>query len=239
MPKSGRADGLGTPKLSGLKKVGHPPIVIGDRMGPRVRPRSLWRSAPTSDIIKCGLDFKAYCAYDVVAMKSILLAVVLLAVSVHSLEGQSRRTTLDLGTVTVWIGIPKQEVLSKFAIAGYKLLSTSAEDTADGKLILVNAGDTIYDVAFTAGRLTFAERGWYTKNVSVEDAVIDSLTAVAGTSGTLCKVTPDTLSSPGSSSKRVFVSCGSRTILIMKTKLDKSEYVSVSERIGEYYSQKE
>jgi hypothetical protein len=186
--------------------------------------------------LKRYIDFGAALSYDAAAMKRTLILVALITLFSPLMQGQSKRVTLDLGTVTVWIGMPKQEAFSKLATAGYKLMTTSDEDTADGKIIAVLSGDELYSIAFTAGRLSFADRDWYNKNTSVADAVIDSLRTVAGPSGATCKVIPDTLSNPESSLKRVFVQCGTRTILIMKGKIGKAEnLVTVSERIGDYY----
>jgi hypothetical protein len=168
--------------------------------------------------LKRYIDFGAALSYDAAAMKRTLILVALITLFSPLMQGQSKRVTLDLGTVTVWIGMPKQEAFSKLATAGYKLMTTSDEDTADGKIIAVLSGDELY------------------KNTSVADAVIDSLRTVAGPSGATCKVIPDTLSNPESSLKRVFVQCGTRTILIMKGKIGKAEnLVTVSERIGDYY----
>ena len=62
------------------------------------------------------------------------------------------RVSLEVGRVTVWLGVPKQEVLKDLASAGYKKIRAGAN------LAMFKFGSEIYSVGFKAERLTYPER---------------------------------------------------------------------------------
>lgn len=164
-------------------------------------------------------------------MKSIIVLVAFCLSSFSQEQAQStgEKVELDLGAVTVWLGMPQQEAFSKFATAGYKVQAASSSD--DPTWVL--NGDHAYEVRFSSGRLSFADRSWAGKNVDSIEAVIGALGTLAQHSGSPCDVSHDPIVQPGNSSDRVFVSCGKRSVLIMKGKFNGHEIVDVYERIGE------
>lgn len=152
-------------------------------------------------------------------------------------QSAAEKITLELGSVTVWLGMPQQEALAKFATAGYKVQSAPS---ADDPTWVLN-GDTVYDVRFTAGRLSFADRSWAGKNIDSIEAVIGALTTLAQYGGTPCDVTHDRSVQPSASFDRIFIRCGKRSVLIMKggfkgaitQKYDAANLADVYERIGD------
>ncbi len=136
-----------------------------------------------------------------------------------------KQVSLDLGSITVWLGMPKEVARKKIADAHYKI---SYEDAYS---MIIGSGD--YQVGFKAGRLCFASRSWL--RMDKIDAVIGALGAAAGDGeGSTCIVSHQPTSDPMHSTNRIFVQCGKRSVLIMKVKFNgNDETDEVSERIGE------
>ena len=157
---------------------------------------------------------------------TILVAVLSLSLTPYGLaQSSGDRVALDLGSVTVWLGMPQQEVLSKFEAAGYRVQPVN-------ETTMVLNGERVYDVKFTAGRLSYADRDWIGRDVKAFDAVIGALGALAQYGGSPCRVSHDPIAEPGHSADRIFISCGKRSVLIIKGKLEGNDTVDVYERIG-------
>lgn len=164
----------------------------------------------------------------------IVVAVVCLSLPFRGLaQSPGEKVELELGNVTVWLGVPQQEALSKFATAGYRVHPASGSD--DLTVVLNGNGEHVYNVKFSEGRLTLADRSWMGKGVNNIEAVIGALGALAQHGSVRCEVIHDPIAEPGSSWDRIFVSCGKRSVLIAKGKVNNigSEIVEVSERIRE------
>ncbi len=139
--------------------------------------------------------------------------------------------TLDLGSVTVSLGMTRQQTLSLFSGVRYTVL-----DPTTTKLMLITDSDYkhTYLVQFTNGRLTYASRSWAsTYENGLEDA-IKALSALAQKSATLCSVSHEPLSEPDSAADRLFVKCGQRGVLMYKGKVNGlSNMYGVNEFIGD------
>ena len=170
-----------------------------------------------------------------------------LFLAVQSLA-QTSEVSLDLGPVTVRLGMPKPEVLQKFSDAGYKVQDIDSKDgngpLVDGKrLFVVNktpfpieeSWRNAYWLSFTAGRLSYAQRSWFNEKDPLSSAIeaMGSLTAQGSRS---CSVTYSPISHPGSSARRVFIECGKRSVLLLRGEYESggstNPHFEVSERIG-------
>ncbi len=139
------------------------------------------------------------------------------------------RVSLEIGAVTVWLGMSKEQALKKFADVGQEVV-----DTGDG--VLVKVGGDSHDLRFKNGRLVYADREWYTGDKPDEsDAVLGALRALAEKSeeNGKCSVIYSPLSQPNWSAERVFVWCGNRSVLIIKSKYQDRRSLGVTERIGD------
>jgi len=128
----------------------------------------------------------------------------------HSPSPQrSERISLEVGTITVWLGMTQEDAVKKFGDAGYQV--TFANNT-----LSVHSASDSHILQFKNGKLVFADREWYTKYKSNElDAVLGALGSLAEKARNQpCEVIHSPLSSPDSSSNRVFVSCGDRSVLV-------------------------
>jgi hypothetical protein len=122
----------------------------------------------------------------------------------------------------------KQEALKKLSVAG-----NTPKDLGD--IIAVDTGTGPHALQFKNNRLVFADLEWYTEHTGDEiDAVLGALGALAQKNNDHpCAVIHAPLSSPNSSSDRIFVKCGERSVLIGKWKYEGKLVLTVTERIGD------
>ncbi len=140
-----------------------------------------------------------------------------------------KQTALDLGHVTVWLGMPQQEAMKRFSSAGYKV-------TEAGSLgVFLKAADDYYQMRFNQGRLVYAERSWYnSKQGDAFDAVLGALVALAGDAkNQTCTVSHQPVKDPDVTWERIFIFCGDRSVRIGKGRLGGTAGVDVTEFIGE------
>ncbi|HEY5175841.1 MAG TPA: hypothetical protein VII95_09795 [Terriglobales bacterium] len=148
--------------------------------------------------------------------------------------------TLDIGSVTVWLGMPKTDVLRKLAGTAYKV-------TDLGDWILVDSYSSVHDLRFRDRKMIYADREWYMSNETDEaGAVIGALGALAQKSnGSACVVTHDPVAKPTISLDRIFVLCGrtirsdgtvtvERSVVIALGVISGKKSLNVTERIGEF-----
>lgn len=168
---------------------------------------------------------------------SVCLALILLLPSVnfaqiprHSIHPVEARTELELGSVTVWLGMAEADALAQLQAAGYRVTGSPSETSR----IIVNASE-IYTVWFKQGKLIFTARSWSTKK-SVMAAVLGALTSLEDRGARSCVISHQPLRKPNMSNDRVFIECGQRSVELSDgtVDIDGKEYstTEVSERIG-------
>ena len=163
----------------------------------------------------------------------VIFGIVCASVVVVTAQAQSAaghvKVSLDLGTVTVWLGMPQSDVLLQFQSAGYRV-------TGEGDTRTVSIGDSPAMIGFQNGRLKYATREWYTPGQDEMDVVIRALTDLASHGGTFCSIVPDRMNTPGGSRDTIFVRCGERSLMFVKgeavEKTGVVPVVEVQERIG-------
>lgn len=153
------------------------------------------------------------------------------------------RVSLDVGSVTVWLGMPRTEVLTRLTAAGYKITDVGNNWT------IVDSFGSMHDLRFRDGKVIYADREWYvSKDTDEAEAVIGALGTLAEKSKTNpCAVSHEPLAEPTISADRVFVSCGrtirangelaiERSVLISQAVVAGKKILSISERIGVFPS---
>jgi|NGEPerStandDraft_6_1074524.scaffolds.fasta_scaffold99585_2 hypothetical protein len=153
-------------------------------------------------------------------------------VSAGFTQTADRQITLDLGHVTVWLGMPEQETRKRFSSAGYKVIDAPL---TVAPLTVVTDGVDAYLVRFKQGRLIYASRGWYNSKQGDElDAILGALGALADKAKNAdCTVAHDSTKNPDTSYDRIFVWCGDRSVRIGKGKIGGKEVLDIAENIGE------
>jgi hypothetical protein len=121
------------------------------------------------------------------------------------------KVSLNLGSVTVWLGMPQSEVLLQFQSAGYRV-------TGEGNTRTVAIGDSPAMIGFQDGRLKYATMEWYTYTPGQDemDVVIRALTDLASHGGAPCSIVPDRMNTPDGSANMIFVDCGEWSLMFVK-----------------------
>jgi hypothetical protein len=140
------------------------------------------------------------------------------------------RTELELGSVTVWLGMAEPDALRQFQAVGYQVSSESTEVSK-----LVRNGSDVYSVWFKQGKLTFAERDWSTKK-GVMAAVLSALASLENQGSKNCTINHQPLRKPNVDTDRVFIECDQRSVELTDGTydVDGTSYstTQVMERIG-------
>jgi len=159
-----------------------------------------------------------------------IVTVALLSLSCIA-QSSSQRVSLDFASVTVWLGMPRQEVVNRCAGAGFKQLN------ADKEGIIFENGDQGYSVRFKDDRLTFASREWYSSkgNLDAFQSTIAALGSLSDSESSrpTCTLSHEPLNTPDEQLNRVFISCGSRSFLLIDGTMGRKKIYGVSERIGD------
>lgn len=168
------------------------------------------------------------------ALVLLLLSALPAGMTSSSSVQRSAHVSLEVGTITVWLGMTQEDAAKRFRGAGYQVMIT------DNELLVHSASDS-HVLEFMNGQLVFADREWYTKDKSDGlDAVLGALGALAEKVGNQpCAVIHSPLSSPDSSGNRIFVSCGDRSVMVGKGTILGQPFLDVSERIGDMPSKTE
>jgi hypothetical protein len=136
------------------------------------------------------------------------------------------KLSLELGSMKVWLGMSKADVLSACAAVGY-----SAIDSKNGVYITSGKGENshIYDVEFKKGLLSYASRSWASHDKDYLEAVIGVL---KGFDGATCSISNQPMNKPESALERVLVICGDRSVMLISGTIGKDRVGDVIERIG-------
>jgi hypothetical protein len=172
-----------------------------------------------------------------------------LVFSVHAFS-QTAQVVLDLGPVTVWLGMPKSDVLEKFSNAGYEvtdmdhLTDENSNVVSDGKrLTAINktvfrredSSRNVYAISFAAGRLSYAQRSWFDEKDTL-GATIEAIGAVTEHDRRSCSITYSPISGPTGSARRVFIRCGKISLLLLRGEMKQGgsihAHFEISESIG-------
>jgi hypothetical protein len=161
-----------------------------------------------------------------------LMLALFLVVSGLALNGQVKgeKTSLELGSVTVWLGMPKQEVVKRCASASYLLSKGPGDELEIRDSEKLTAGSHIFRVIFKNDQVTYASRNWYSSKASPFDAVLGALEQLGDARGG-CSVAHDQDKTPGSAFDRVVVTCGFRRVLIESGNTNGISVANVYEQI--------
>jgi hypothetical protein len=140
------------------------------------------------------------------------------------------KTSLELGSVTVWLGMSKQEVLRRCIVADYMVSEGDHHSLmiVDGKKLTEDS--RIFDVILKNDRVTFASRNWYSSKAKPFEAVLGALEQL-GDRRTGCLVIHDQDKSPSHALDQVLISCGFRTVRIESGNMNGEPVADVYEQI--------
>ncbi|HZR65181.1 MAG TPA: hypothetical protein VFA85_08545 [Terriglobales bacterium] len=148
-------------------------------------------------------------------------------------QSDSRKPSLELGTVIARLGMSRQQVVSLCANAGFNQVLFE-----ENEIVFENGGQA-YTTAFQNGRLVYADRDWYSKQNDFDafQSTMAALASIAGSEGnrglSTCTISHQPRNTPDSQANRVVITCGSRSFLLLDSKMGGKTYYGVYERIGE------
>lgn len=116
------------------------------------------------------------------------------------------RTELELGSVTVWLGMAETDTLGQFKAAGYYIGKASPD-----VMQLITNGSDMYAVWFKQGKLAFAERDWYTGN-EVMSSVLGALSTLDRQDAHSCTISRQPQRRPGTEVDSVMIYCQDRSV---------------------------
>ena len=166
-------------------------------------------------------------------MKNVLLIFGLCASTVFAQVGN--RVSLELGTVSVWLGMDKAAVKQQVEANGMIL-----DQSNPTNVIVVDAHNSrIFTLQFEHDKLVYADRNWLRDESKALPSVMDALAALIDKGATNCTIVHVPVSSPDTKMNRVVIDCGHRAIvLIYGTQNVAGQSYSnnaISESIGTYH----
>jgi hypothetical protein len=166
-------------------------------------------------------------------VKSVLLIFSLCASTVFAQVGN--RVSLELGTVTVWLGMDKAAVKQQMEADGMIFEQSNPTNV----IVLDTHNQHIFTLQFEHDKLAYAERNWLRDESKALPSVMDALAALIDQGATNCTIAHDPITSPDGKLNRVFINCGQRGILLVygSTSIVGKPFAdnSISERIGIYH----
>jgi hypothetical protein len=146
-----------------------------------------------------------------------------------------QKVSLEIGSATVWLGMPRQEVIDRCASAGLKQMA------ADRNGVLFKSGEHIYSTQFKHDQLVFADREWISSENGLDafQSVMAALASISDSdkgSASTCTISHQPLTNPDNQANRVFISCGQRSFLLMEPMIGGKSFPDVRERIGEAFT---
>lgn len=155
-----------------------------------------------------------------------LLAI--LALFAHITYGQQRKVELEVDGVMLHLGMTKSEVTQKLAGLEYSKLSDDTWMVGSKE----NGGPLIQ---FTNGRLTFAERFWATSENDTGMALFGAVTSLNKDGFHTCEVTAGVATSPDFTGHNVRISCGEKSVVVMRDTIGSHTYTMVHEELGQQH----
>jgi len=141
-------------------------------------------------------------------MKSVLLIFVLCATTVFAQVGN--RVSLELGTVTVWLGMEKAVVKQQVEARGMNFNESSPNNVIVADL----QAKRVFILLFVHDKLVYADRDWLRDESNALPSVMDALVALIDKGATNCTIAHAPLTSPDAKMNRVVINCGQRGIVL-------------------------
>ncbi len=136
-----------------------------------------------------------------------------------------RKDYIDVFGTRLRIGMTKADVAEK--LSGAEIIRVHEDSW------LVGPEKSTSSVQFKNGRLTFADRSWGTKNGDVAEELFGAVNSINSEGYSQCHVFADTRSFPEMTTQRVWMQCGNKSLLVLRTSyINGHTYNEVSEQLG-------
>src|SRR5260370_10284238 len=139
---------------------------------------------------------------------------------------RAMRPQLDIGAITVSLGMNQDDAFQRLSGAGYK------PEKQDPETWLIKAGGTSAQISFREGRLVYASREWLTGHTGELEAVTAALGSLSGGGPASCELSHHPFSAPSTNVQWTSLSCGERTLRVGVVRADGDQVRAVTESIG-------
>jgi hypothetical protein len=146
----------------------------------------------------------------------------------HGTPAPRSYVSLEVGIVTVWLGMPQADAQQEFAKNGYTLAPPG-----DSSLVTQGQGSEARDIGqvqFRKGRLIYASRDWPGGDNAIQ-SVSAILTTFARNGSNLCTLNEAPLKEPGFQLNRLWVRCGERELFLTEETVPRRGWI-IAESIG-------
>jgi hypothetical protein len=138
----------------------------------------------------------------------------------------SEPAELEIGGITVRLGMGQEQTLSKFSGMSYKLEQPEPDNW------VLSSGGIRGQVIFRSGVLVFASRDWLTRSDEELESVSAALVSLTQRGGPSCTLSSHPFSAPATNVQWVHISCGKRTLKLGVGRAQGSPVRSLTESIG-------
>jgi hypothetical protein len=141
-----------------------------------------------------------------------ILCVVLVLLSVGAVSGaQEQPPSLQIGTVKVWLGMPKSEVERQFHI-DLELSKT----TENSWMVGLMAGHREARVDFWNGVVTSVTKFWMLSQSDGAEAVLGAVDSLTRQGHRMCVMSHSTSHAPGVRNEIATITCGATALVVRK-----------------------
>jgi hypothetical protein len=137
------------------------------------------------------------------------------------------KATIEVGGVVLRLGMTKAQVAEK--LVGNEISKMHEDEWMLGSLEKKNIGPTLQ---FTKGVLSYADREWVNSDNDIGEALFGAISSLNEEGFSACDVTASTKNSPSLAAERVFVTCGAKTVAVVRRSFGGHAYTSVYEQLG-------
>jgi hypothetical protein len=155
------------------------------------------------------------------------IAVVLIALTLSSVIYAQKKdpphwgsADMEVAGAKLHLGMTKAEVTERLAGSQFRKINENfwvmGPEDHDGP-----------SLQFTNGHLTFVSRNWVTYDNDIMEALFGAVTSLNDEGFSACKVTADTKTDPTMTLHRVWIECGEKTILIIRSTLSGARRITL------------
>lgn len=155
----------------------------------------------------------------------VLLTLTALSSILCAQQARLSKAAIDVRGTKLRLGMTKAEVTDK--LSG-NAITKSHED----EWIVAASSELGPFLQFTNGRLSYADRYWVTSDNDIAEALFGVVNSLNQEGFSACTVTAHTKTDPDTMLHQVWIMCGEKSILLVRSSFGGKSYNTVSEQLG-------
>lgn len=149
-------------------------------------------------------------------------------------QAQVKKAELQvLPGITLRLGMTKAQVAEK--LVGQNIDKVSEDYWSIGTLEQLKAGIDVPKMQFSQGLLIYATKVWTTPATDTAEALFGAVSSLREEGISRCVINADTraLTDIGETTERVWLFCGEKTVLVMRSIYKDGSHIQIIEQIGQ------